>query len=186
MGRPVSFGEDFAGIFDWFGESAFRLETLDHYAMAYEEEAVQRFLAGEPGDTTYIAGWLERVAAARDVGRRMQRVHVVTEPLSDYLRFEITGYRLNVEAGEDVRILPRHRTAGLELPDHDFWLFDDRQVVRMHYDGEGAFLGAELVEDPGAGKRYCASRDIALGAASPYDRYVAEHQEELETLGSAS
>ena len=43
MVRPVSFGEDFSGIFDWFGQSAFRLETLDHYAMEYEEEAVQRF-----------------------------------------------------------------------------------------------------------------------------------------------
>jgi hypothetical protein len=186
MGRAISFGEDFAGIFDWFAESAFRLETLDHYAMAYEEAAVQRFLAGEPRDTTYIAGWLDRVSAARDAGRRMQRVHVVTEPLSDYLRFEITGYRLNVEAGEDVRILPRRASEGLDLPDHDFWLFDDRQVVRMRYDGEGAFLGAELVEDPRAAARYCTWREAALAAAIPYDRYVAERREELETLRSAS
>jgi hypothetical protein len=186
MGRPISFGEDFAGLFDWFRESAFRLETLDHYALPYEKEAVGRFLAGEARDTTYIAGWLQRVAAALAAGRRMQRVHVVTEPLSDYLRFEITGYRLNVEAGEDVRILPRRATGGLELPDHDFWLFDSRQVARMHYNGVGAFLGAELVDDAGAGARYCAWRDVALSAAIPYDRYVAEHHEELEPLQSAS
>jgi len=111
---------------------------------------------------------------------------VVTEPLSDYLRFEITGYRLNVEVGEDVRILPRRATGGLELPDHDFWLFDSRQVARMHYDGDVAFLGAELVDDAGAAARYCAWRDVALGAAIPYDRYVADHHEELETLQSAS
>ena len=186
MARPVSFGEDFSGIFDWFGQSAFRLETLDHYAMEYEEEAVQRFLAGEPRDTSYIDGWLQRVRAAVGGGRRVQRVHVVSEPLSDYLRFEITGYRLNVEAGEDVRILPRQATAGLDLPDHDFWLFDDHQVVCMRYDGEGAFLGAEQIDDPGAAARYGAWREAALGAAIPYDRYVAEHREELETLRSAS
>jgi hypothetical protein len=186
MGRPVSFGEDFAGIFDWFRESAFRLETLDHYAMPYEEEAVQRFLAGEPRDITYIAGWLERVAAALDAGRRMQRVHVVSEPLSDYLRFEISGYRLNVEAGEDVRILPRRATGKLALPDHDFWLFDGHQVVRMRYDGNGAFLEADQVDDAGATARYCSWRDAALAAAVPYDRYVAEHREELDTLRSAS
>src|SRR5215218_6331364 len=154
MARPVSFGEDFLGIFDWFGQSAFRLETLDHYAMEYEEEAVQRFLAGEPR--------------------------------GDYLRFEITGYRLNVEAGEDVRILPRQATAGLDLPDHDFWLFDGQQVVCMRYDGDGAFLGAEQIDDPGAAARYGAWRDVALGAAVPYGRYVAEHREDLETLQSAS
>jgi hypothetical protein len=186
MARPVSFGEDFSGIFDWFGQSAFRLETLDHYAMEYEEEAVQRFLAGEPRDTSYIAGWLERVRAAVGAGRRMQRVHVVTEPLSDYLRFEIGGYRLNVEAGEDVRILPRQATAGLDLPDHDFWLFDGQQVVRMRYDASGAFLGAEQIDDRGAAARYGAWRDAALGAAIPYGRYVAEHRQELETLRSAS
>jgi hypothetical protein len=178
MARPVSFGEDFLGIFDWFGQSAFRLETLDHYAMEYEEEAVQRFLAGEPRDTSYIDGWLQRVRATVGGGRRMQRVHVVSEPLSDY--------RLNVEAGEDVRILPRQATAGLDLPDHDFWLFDGQQVVCMRYDGDGAFLGAEQIDDPGAAARYGAWRDAALGAAIPYDRYVAEHREELETLQSAS
>jgi hypothetical protein len=186
MGRPVSFGEDFAGIFDWFRESAFRLETLDHYAMPYEEEAVQRFLAGEPGDTTYIAGWLRRVADALDAGGRMQRVHVVTEPLSDYLRFEISGYRLNVEAGEDVRILPRRAAGALALPDHDFWLFDGQQVVRMRYDPRGAFVGAELVDDSGAAARYGAWRDAALSVAIPYDRYAAEHREELDMLRSAS
>lgn len=186
MGRPVSFGDDFAGIFDWFRASAFRLETLDHYAMEYEEEAVQRFLAGEPRDTTYIAGWLERVQAAVGAGRRMQRVHMVSEPLSDYLRFEITGYRLNVQAGEDVRILPRQASADLDLPDHDFWLFDSRQVVCMRYDGQGAFLGAELVDDPGAADRYGAWREAALAAAVSYDHYVTEHQDELKTLRSAS
>jgi len=116
----------------------------------------------------------------------MQRVHVVTEPLSDYLRFEITGYRLNVEAGEDVRILPRRATGELELPDHDFWLFDGLRVACMRYDGDGAYLGAELVDDAAAVARYCAWRDVALGAAIPYDRYVAGHQEELGTLRSAS
>jgi hypothetical protein len=116
----------------------------------------------------------------------MQRVHVVSEPLSDYLRFEITGYRLNVEAGEEVRILPRQATAGLDLPDHDFWLFDGQQVVCMHYDADGAFLGAEQIDDPGAAARYGAWRETAHGAAIPYDRYVAEHHEELETLQSAS
>jgi hypothetical protein len=186
MASPVSFGEDFSGIFDWFGQSAFRLETLDHYAMEYEEEAVQRFLAGEPRDTAYIDGWLQRVRAAVGGGRRVQRVHVVSEPLSDYLRFEITGYRLNVEAGEDVRILPRRTTDGLDLPDHDFWLFDDRQVVRMRYDGNGAFLGAELADDQGSAERYRAWRDATAGAAVPYDRYIAERHEELETLRSVS
>ena len=31
------------------------------------------------------------------------------------------------------------------LPDHDFWLFDDRDVSRMRYTADGAFIGGELL-----------------------------------------
>jgi hypothetical protein len=172
MGRRVSFGDDFAGLFDWFTTRAFRLETLDQYAVGYEEEAIRRFLAGEPLDPGFIAPWLEQVAAATGAGRRMQRVHVVTEPLSDYLRYEMDGYRLTVAAGEDVRIVPRAVARERELPGEDFWLFDDGPVARMHYDRHGAFLGAELVQEPEVIARYCQWRDVALQAATPYARYV--------------
>jgi hypothetical protein len=177
MGHPVSFGDDFAGLFDWFATRAFRLETLDQYAVGYEEEAIRRFLAGKPLDPGIIAPWLNRVAAVTAAGRRMERVHVVTEPLSDYLRFEMDGYRFTVAAGEDVRILPRSVARKLELPREDFWLFDDGPMARMHYDRHGAFLGAELVEEPDVVPRYCQWRDVALEAATPYAQYVAEHHE---------
>jgi hypothetical protein len=177
VGRPVSFGADFAGLFDWFNARAFRLETLDQYAEGYEQEAVERFLAGEPLDPGFIAPWLERVAATTAAGRRMQRVHVVTEPLSDYLRYELDGYRFTVAAGEDVRILPRPQARALGLPHQDFWLFDDGPAARLHYDRQGTFLGAELVEEPAVVADYCRWRDAALEAATPYARYVAEHQE---------
>jgi hypothetical protein len=177
MGRPVSFGDDFAGLFDWFATRAFRLETLDQYAVGYEEEAIGRFLASESVDPGFIAPWLERVAAATGAGRQLQRVHVVTEPLSPYLRYEMDGYRHTVAAGEDVRILPRPQARALELPEEDFWLFDDGPVARMRYDREGAYLAAELIEEPDAVACYCRWRDVALQAATPYARYVEQHQE---------
>lgn len=177
MGRPISFGDDFAGLFDCFDTRAFRLETLDRYAAGYEEEAVRRFLAGEPLDPGFIAPWLERLAAVTAAGRQMQRVHVVTEPLSDYLLYEMDGYRFTVDAGEDVRILPRPQARALHLPEQDFWLFDDGPVALMHYDQEGTFLGAELIEEPDMVARYRRWRDAALQAATPYALYVAEHEE---------
>ena len=33
-------------------------------------------------------------------------MHVIEEPLSDYMRFELEVYAPNVEAGEDVRLIP--------------------------------------------------------------------------------
>jgi hypothetical protein len=176
MGRPVSFGDDFAGLFNWFTTRAFRLETLDQYAVGYEEEAMRRFLAGQPVDPGFIAAWLEQVAAATSAGRQMQRVHVVTEPLSDYLRYEMDGYRHSVAAGEDVRVLPRPMAHALEVPEQDFWLFDDGPVARMHYDEQGRFLGAEFVEEADVVARYCRWRDVAWEAATPYARYVVQLQ----------
>ena len=176
MGRHVSFGDDFAGLFDWFTIRAFRLETLDQYAVGYEEEAMRRFLAGQPVDPGFIAAWLEQLATATSAGRQMQRVHVVTEPLSDYLRYEMDGYRYTVAAGEDVRILPRPMAHALEIPEQDFWLFDDGPVARMHYDEQGSFLGAELIEEADVVARYCRWREVAWEAATPYARYVVQLQ----------
>lgn len=34
--------------------------------------------------------------------------------------------------GEDIRYLDRARAGG--LPDFDYWLFDSRQVARLHFD----------------------------------------------------
>ena len=47
------------------------------------------------------------IKAAVEAGKVFQRVHVVTEPLTDYLRYELGwSYPPNIEAGEDIRILP--------------------------------------------------------------------------------
>jgi hypothetical protein len=106
----------------------------------------------------------------------MQLVHVVSELLSHYLRYEMDGYCHTVAADEDVRILSRPQARALELPEEDFWLFDDGPVTRMRYDREGAFLGAELAKEPDVVGRYCRWRDVALQAATPYAWYVEQHQ----------
>jgi hypothetical protein len=58
--------------------------------------------------------------AARQAGKVMQRVHLITEPPTDYLRFELAFYRGSVLAGEDIRILPGDLAVGLDLPGFDY------------------------------------------------------------------
>ncbi len=51
--------------------------------------------------------WITLVRDRTAAGCTMQRVHVVKEPITDYLRFELTwGYQPNVDAGEDIGIVP--------------------------------------------------------------------------------
>jgi len=91
-------------FFDGFQREAFRLETLQVYDMASEQAEYDHFLVtGElhiPDDDQ----WLARVRHFRSTGRWVGRVHVVTRPLTDYLRYEFAVYRHTVRAGEDVRV----------------------------------------------------------------------------------
>jgi hypothetical protein len=176
-------GAEFDNLFSAFRHTAFRLETLDRYDVSYEEEPFRRFLAGEPKphDDAKQA-WVRTIADALAAGKRMERVHVVSEPPTDYLRFELAwGYPENVEAGEDIRILPVSLgswPAG--VPDQDFWLFDSKRVAVMHYDDRGRFRGAELVEGSDIVTQYCAWRDAAWHDAVPYKQYVADHRPALQ------
>ncbi|MBA2322938.1 MAG: hypothetical protein H0V92_02580, partial [Pseudonocardiales bacterium] len=58
-------------------------------------------------------------------------------------------------------------------PRHDYWLFDDRDVWRMHYNADLTFHGAELIEDEAAIAQHLVWRDLALALAEPLKDYLA-------------
>jgi hypothetical protein len=134
---------DWLALFENVQESWFRLETLQVYSVGYEREEYERFL--ETGRLDRAPGdWQHMIRRHADAGRSLQRVHIIGEPLTDYLRYELEAYRHNSTAGEDVRVIPTplpHWPAGLPQG-VDYWLFDDRDVWDMHYDHEGGFLRA--------------------------------------------
>ena len=155
-----------------FERSAYRLELLDWYTSPATERRLARFLAGEQVTTAERASWLATVRNARTAGATMSRVHVVAEPLSDYLRYELNCYESSVAAGEDIRILPAGLAAG--LPSFDYWLFDDDRVAVQHYGERGVWLGASLVTDQGFAESCRHWRDTALSRATSLDAYMAD------------
>ncbi|MEU3183409.1 DUF6879 family protein [Streptomyces sp. NPDC006923] len=61
------------------------------------------------------------------------------------------------------------------IPDApDFWLFDDRIVGAMNYDGEGRYLGAEFPGDEEL-SRFMAYRDTAMNQAVPFAGWWAKY-----------
>ncbi|MEE2039072.1 hypothetical protein Q8791_17810 [Nocardiopsis sp. CT-R113] len=167
------------GFFDThLTESAFRLETLDHYDVASDGGDFQRFVAGEPEpDWERKNPWLETLRAAKEAGVREYRVRVLRTPLSDYLRYSCEwGYALNGEAGEEIHVLDlAERKLPAEVVDHDFWLLDDKYPLRMHYSPKGEFIGGELVDSL---ELYQKARDAALASAEPFAPWWARHPEE--------
>ncbi|WP_329044244.1 hypothetical protein OG738_24045 [Amycolatopsis sp. NBC_01488] len=162
--------EELGRLFRTFRLSAFRLETFPVYDVASEREEYDRFLAGEkpPADLHY--GWLDIVAGHREAGRSMQRVRVVSRPLTDYVRYEFEwGFQFNVRSGEDIRILDLTNRA-LDLPQQDFWFFDDSTIVRLDYDEDGAVSGRMRLDRPDLAQ-YRAWRDLALTESVPFREY---------------
>jgi hypothetical protein len=148
------------------------LEVRDWYDAPYENESVRKFLAGEPDDLEWSNSWLDLVRAGRAEGRTFCRVRVVSIPLTDYSRFGLWASQFTVAAGEDIRYVARDEAAG--LPDHDYWMFDSRTVVRMLFDKQSVFLGGELVEDPGLVVQHNYWRDAAWHRAVRREDFATE------------
>jgi len=172
---------EFSAWFRRFRRSCFRLETLQCYLGSGEDDSIRAFLAGRsPQPHPGKREWMTLVDAAVRDGRTMQRVHVVTEPITDYIRFEVTwSYAYSVAAGEDVRIIPvlDGEPWPLEIPTCDFWLFDDSELFDMHYDAEGTWTGIEHRGEPAAASVACQVRDAALRRAQPWAEYVSARPE---------
>lgn len=102
--------------------------------------------------------WLDLVAAAVERGAAVRRARIVSEPVSEYIRFEHAITYQNAAAGERVRWLPRRRASALALPGNDFWLVDERIVLFNHFTGEGELSaeGKEATGDPAVVK-LCAA-----------------------------
>lgn len=142
---PASFDELLAGA----KRSAVHLEMRDTY---YSNPRFEAWQQGERINWADRASWWgpfhDQIAEAGGRGVVVRRARVVSEPVTEYIRWEHYVTHANVAAGEQVRWLPRQRTADLLMPGCDFWIFDGT-VIRVHdFAGNGDFLGEEFSDDP--------------------------------------
>jgi hypothetical protein len=120
----------------------------------------------------WFQDWLTMIREATAEGRRFTRVRVVSMPLTDYSRFGVLCSQHTNAAGEDIRYLTRHNAT--DLPDYDYWLFDSRLLVRMHFDDDENFLGGELIEDPAVIVWHNYWRDAAWHRAVRRDDFATQ------------
>ncbi|WP_374403268.1 DUF6879 family protein [Streptomyces sp. 35G-GA-8] len=155
--------------------SALHLEMRDSYML--DDPAFIRWQEGHrenPDDrASWWRPWLDVVTEATGRGVVMRRLRVVSEPLSDYLRYEYDGTFTNVAAGEIVRWLPRSRTRDLLLPALDGWVMDERRLILHHFSGEGQWTGPgmEVCPDPALAKQYVTAYEAAWERAIPHTQY---------------
>ncbi|MFJ1913003.1 DUF6879 family protein [Streptomyces sp. NPDC088147] len=171
----ISSSSNLAERFKTFHREAFRLEILDEYNVPSSADNLRAFLAGEPQPEDYNAGWVETVRAATHAGKRMHRVHIVSRPLTDYLRYELGwGYVKNMTGGEEFFILDVTERPNPLAGVPDFWLFDEVSPVVMNYDDAGVFLGPDFLE-AGRAAEFVRYRDTALAHAEPFPEWWAKY-----------
>ncbi|WP_433625685.1 DUF6879 family protein [Nocardia sp. CA-120079] len=171
---------EFRGVDDWrqfFDEcqrSAFHMEVRDSYAEPAESEALRRFLNNEPPAEYDKSDWLELIRSMVGRGVAVSRIRVVTVPHTGYQRWLLSVTGNNVEAGEDIRYVPRHSVDPAIVPSDDWWLFDENLVAFNLSDSAGKPAGAGITTDPGI-VAYCREvKNLLWPFATPYRDYHAD------------
>ncbi|MFF5567256.1 DUF6879 family protein [Streptomyces sp. NPDC012623] len=155
--------------------SAVHLEMRDTYAVDNEAGRYAEWKAGhrhDPDDReSWWRPWHSLIAETVARGVVVRRARIVSEPVSEYIRFEYDGTFMNVAAGESVRWLPRRRASDLALPGNDCWVFDGEVVRFGHFTGDGQYTGEEWSEDL-AVTRLCSSAfESVWERATPHEDY---------------
>jgi uncharacterized protein DUF6879 len=151
--------------------SASHLEMRDSYTP--EDPDWQDWRAGRRFDPAERwRGWFDLISGTTSRGVRVRRARIVSEPVTEYIRFEydVTA-GLNLAAGEDVRWLPRRSAGDLLVPGCDFWVFDETTVVFNHFDGVGNWVCEDRRDDDSLAKQCASAFDKVWDRAIPHELY---------------
>ncbi|MDT0347017.1 DUF6879 family protein [Streptomyces litchfieldiae] len=157
--------------------SAMHLELRDVYDVGDEAADFEHWLSTGERDTdpasAYWAPWVALIGETVARGVTVRRARVVSEPVSDYIRYEHAGASVNVAAGELVRWLPRRRASDLLLPGNDLWVFDESAVLFNHFDGQGSWSSPkwEVRTEPALIRQVRAAFEVVWDRAVPHEEF---------------
>ncbi len=139
-------GSEFAELFTTFERSAWRWECQGTYREPDEQAPIQAWREGRP-DYSFADAWFAQIRWQRAEGKTIERVRMLTDPLTEYLQWLASMTHLNIESGEDIRWIGQTHARELGAPEHDFYIFDDARVAILRFDDNGV-SGAEVTDTP--------------------------------------
>lgn len=166
--------DTFGSYFETFEHVAWRLETRRGYTSDRAGEKYRRYVETQEVPDDSQRPWCVNVRAQVAQGKRIERVRIVDRPPTREQRYLLAAAAVNNKAGEDIRNLWRMDADKAGLPRLDFWLFDARRALVLHFDEADEYLGAELVEDPARVVQFCQIRDAAWHFAIRREDFLAQ------------
>lgn len=162
---------EFDELLRTFKQESLHLETRDAYGTATELPHMAKWARGEQDDLAWLDDWCATLRAHIAAGAQARRARIVSEPLSSYQRWAHSVALPMVEAGEDIRWVPRHLVSSIGIPGNDFYLLDGSLVVYLIYTGDGLNADYQTSRDP-ADIQLCRSAfDAVWNLAIPHRDY---------------
>ncbi|MGW8572321.1 DUF6879 family protein [Streptomyces niveus] len=157
--------------------SAVHLEMRDSYGVGDEAEDFENWKRTGQRDidpaSEYWTPWVDLIRSTVARGVVVRRARVVSEPVTDYIRYEHAGTVVNVQAGEQVHRLPRRQASDIALPGNDFWVFDGETVLFNHFSGDGNWCepGWEVRTEPAVARLASAAFEAVWERGVPHEKY---------------
>ncbi|MDY0816094.1 DUF6879 family protein [Kitasatospora purpeofusca] len=156
--------------------TAVHLEMRDSYSVAKEDQTFAAWQDGfrhDPADrASWWRPWLTLIEDTVGRGVQVRRARIVSEPVSEYIRYEHSGTFTNIAAGEQIRWLPRRQASDIALPGNDFWLFDGELVRFNHFTGNGESAGPTFSDDPAVARLCATAFEAVWHRAVPHEKFT--------------
>lgn len=124
--------------FQNFVSYAFRLELLQEYSVDDELDSYNYFLKHHKLISNNNNDRHQIIQNAISRGARMDRIHVIKFPISDYITYELEEYKTNCIVGENILYIDSAQY-NIDI-NHDYRLFDDNIVLKIKYDSNWKYL----------------------------------------------
>ena len=178
-GRRMLSEAELDRLWDGLEREAFRLETLDRYAVPHEAEVVRRYLTGAPHrETDFARGWADYVAGWSHAASPTTVCTSSTRRSASTCGMSASGgtpATPSAASGRTSSTPPRSR-ARARFPTTTSGCSTTRTSSGCTTTATAAFIGAELLP-PAALEEHRRARDAAIAAAAPFEAYWAAHPE---------
>ena len=153
----------------------FKVEVLQDYSGEDAGPSLNSWLKGDKEKSidlikkaNYIK-WVEGCQKKIKQGVKLIRTHVVEEPFTPYIEWEVEHYKLvNVpKCGEKVYLLNRLDITDLELPAGDLMIFDKKRVVVNKYNSRGRMTHQTFYDEADDIARFLELRIELMKRAMP-------------------
>ncbi|WP_043265736.1 DUF6879 family protein [Streptomyces sp. CT34] len=168
---------DFNALLESAKHSIVHLEMRDVYGLGDESEDFETWQRTGQRDVDPTSGywtpWVDLIRHTVARGVVVRRARIISEPVTDYIRYEHAGTSVNIHAGEQVRWLPRRQASDIALPGNDCWVFDGETVLFNHFSGDGNWAQPnwEVCTEPAVAQLASAAFEAVWDRGIPHEEY---------------